>query len=142
MSRIEREDEALAAEFASATDQRRAEVATHAVRAAFTKAGITEPFVRVLASDPLMLEPSDRGELERRQAELDEKYLQLHEKFETDEGLNDRERDAHDRLFHQARALQALLFLADGEHGDAVYEALHAGTDDDLPTELRHLLTE
>ena len=140
-SRLSIGDEELASALASAPEERRAIVAAMAVGAAFTHARMTEPFVRE-TSDGL-LEPGDRVQLEAQQAEAEEAYLQLHEQFQTSEGLRDKEeQDRHLLLFARARALQAALYLADREFDEAVYEALHASTDEQASAALLRRLIQ
>ena len=135
-------DEDLAGEFAEAADGEKATVAVRSTSAAFTRAHMTDPPLPLRADGSLALEQGERLRLEARQADLDEQYLGLNEKFETSTGLTKSEREARDDLFNRARALRALLHLDDREYEEAVYEAIHVGSDkQSVIAEVRRLLT-
>ena len=140
-SRLDMDAQELATAMASAPRKRRATVAAMAVGAAFTQARMPKPFVRDTAGGSL--NPFDREQLATQQAEAEEAYLHLHEKFQTSEGLrDDQEKDRHLLLFAKARALQAALYFADNEFEEAVYEALHAGTDEEESAALTRRLVQ
>jgi hypothetical protein len=140
-SRLDLNDQELAAAMASASEEQRATVATMALGAAFTQARMTQPFVRRTADGSLG--PFDRAQLETQQTQAETAYLQLHEKFQTSEGLGDeREEDRHLVLFAQARALQAALYFDDGDFEEAVYEALRAWTDEEESSALTRRLVQ